>query len=428
MSLKNDPEIHVVGTGLDPFSLPPGSARIVKEAEVLFGGRRILRAFEAHPARKIEIRAPVSKTVDAVQQESAAGRRVVILADGDPGFFGIGKRLVEELGPNRVCVHPNVTVLQAAASRLKTTWEDVRTVSLHGRTDLWPLRRAVAFEDRVGVYTDSVFDPARTARELVAMGVKGFRMHVFEDLELASERVRTFEDPASAAGEGFSSLAFVLLERTQPPPVPRAFGLDDACLEHDRGMITKREVRAVGLSLLGIRRRDTVWDLGAGSGAVSVEASILASEGRVYAVERSEERMARIRHNVEQTGAYVVEPVHGDMPACLKGLPDPDRIFVGGGVGEPGVLETAMARLRPTGRMVVHVVLLGSLEKARSVLEKAGWSYTVTQVQVHRSNSLARDLRLEALNPVYALCADKPEEETGKVAGKDAGNMERSSP
>lgn len=414
MSLENQPAIHVVGTGLNPSTLPPGMTRIVEAAEVLFGGERVLQAFEEHPARKIAIRAPVSETVEAVQRESAAGRQVVILADGDPGYFGIGRRLVRDLGPGRVHVHPNVTVLQVAASRLKTTWEDVRTVSLHGRNDLWPLRRALSLVDRVGVYTDSVFDPARVAHELVGMGVTGYRMHVFEDLELETERVRTFDDPASAMDQLFSPLAFLLLERTQSPSFPRVLGLDDDLFEHDRGMITKREVRAVGLSLLGIQRRDTVWDLGAGSGAVAVEASALAYEGRVYAVERDGERIARIRRNVQHTGAYVVEPVHGDMPACLEGLPDPDRIFAGGGAGEPGVLETAMARLRPGGRIVVHVVLLGSLEKTRRALEIAGWSPTVTQIQVNRSNPLARDLRFEPLNPVFALCAEKPEAKTAE--------------
>lgn len=414
MNPEQHPLIHVVGTGLDPSALPPRIACIVKAAEVLAGGKRLLRTFEEHPARKIVIRAPVSESVEAVERESAAGRHVVILADGDPGFFGIGKRLVQDLGPDRVRVHPNVTALQVAASRLKTAWEEVRTVSLHGRTDLWPLRRALAFEDSVGVYTDPVFDPARTARELTAIGVSGFRMHVFEDLEFESERVRTFENPASAAQQRFSPLTFVLLERIQRPSVPLAFGLDDARLEHDRGMITKREVRAVGLSLLGIQRRDTVWDLGAGSGAVAVEASIHACEGRVYAVERSEERVARIHRNVQQTGAYIVEPVHGDMPACLEGLPDPDRVFVGGGTGDRDVLETAMARLRPGGRIVVHVVLMGSLERARAILEQSGWALTMTQLQVHRSSPLAQDLRFEALNPVFALCADKPQAETPK--------------
>ncbi len=403
--------IHVVGTGLSPAELPPEASRIVAGAEVLFGGTRLLQAVADHPARKIAIRSPVSEAVEAADRENREGRRVVVLADGDPGFFGIGNRLLRDLGAERVRLHPNVTVLQAAASRIGTTWEDIRTVSLHGRADLWPLRRAVARGLRVGVYTDPAFTPARIARDLQACGVEGWRMHVFEDLGRDTERVRCFDDPAEAGEETYASLAFVLLERFRPPELPLAASLEDERILHQGGLITKREVRAVGLGLLGLHPKDTVWDLGSGSGAVALEASALAFEGRVYAVERDEERLACIRENVRRTGACVVEPVQGEMPACLDGLPAPDRVFLGGGIRAKGVLETVTKRLRPGGRLAIHAVLLATLEQALKTLRRAGWAPAVTQVQVSRSRPLAGDLRLEALNPVCVVSAKKPAEE-----------------
>ncbi len=408
MIYKNQNPIHVVGIGLDPTRLPPEAAGIVAEAEVLVGGDRVLSALPNHPAGRIPVRAPVSEAVEAADRENRAGKRVVVLADGDPGFFGIGKLLVQTLGADRVLIHPNTSILQAAAARIKTHWDDISAVSLHGRKDLWPLRRAMARRRRVGVYTDAAFTPARIAQDLKTFGVDGYRMHVFEDMGTEKERIRTFEDLEKAAEEEFSPLTFIILEPNRNPLFPLTSSMDDGSLLHKDGLITKQEVRAVGLGLLGIEPGHVVWDLGAGSGAVAIEASALAFEGMVFAVERVPDRYEIIRSNIRKTGAYAVEPVQGDMPACLQGLPDPDRAFLGGGVRQEGVLETAMNRLLPGGRLLAHVVLLGSLRHAVGVLVKAGWSPAVTQIQISRSRPLAGDLRLTALNPVFAVSAGKP--------------------
>lgn len=402
------PPIHVIGTGLDPARLSPEPARILAEAEVLIGGERLLRALPDHPGQKIPIRAPVNEAVEIADRENRAGKRVVVLADGDPGLFGIGKRFVLGLGVERIRIHPNVSVLQAAAARIKTHWDDVCMVSLHGRSDLWPLRRAVARGRRIGVYTDAAFTPDRIARRLLGWGVDTYCMHVFEALGSPTERVRTFAGLTQAAEEVFSSLSFILLEPVHPPPVPRSQGLEEERLAHKDGLITKREVRGVGLALLGIEPAHVVWDLGSGSGAVAVEASALAWEGKVFAVERDPDRWAHIRKNISRTGAYTVEPILGEMPACLEELPDPDRIFLGGGVQTEGVLEAVIRRLQPGGRLVAHVVLLGSLHNAMDVLESAGWHPAVTQTQISRSRKLSGDLRFEALNPVFVVRADHP--------------------
>ncbi len=408
MILKDQNPIHIVGTGLDPTGLGPSAARIVAEAEVLVGGDRLLRALQDHPAVKIPVRAPISEAVESVDRENRAGKRVVVLADGDPGFFGIGKLLVLALGADSVLIHPNISILQAAAARIKTHWDDITTVSLHGRKDLWPLRRIMARRRRVGVYTDAAFTPAQIARDLKACGVKGYRMYVFEDMGTETERARAFEDLEEALEKEFSLLAFIILEPTRTPVFPLTASMDDDNLLHKDGLITKQEVRAVGLGLLGIEPGHVVWDLGSGSGAVALEASALAFEGKVFAVEREPDRCEIIRSNIRNTGAYTVEPIQGDLPACLEGLPDPDRVFLGGGVRQEGVLETVMNRLPPGGRLLAHVVLLGSLEHTVGVLRRAGWIPAVTQVQIGRSRPLAGDLRLTALNPVFAVSAEKP--------------------
>lgn len=401
-------KIHVVGLGMDWKALSREYLEKVERAEVLIGGTRCLDAFPGHPGIRIPLKGPLANVLARAREEMRAGKRVVILADGDPLFFGIGKKVIETLGCDRVEFHPNVTALQAAAARIGIPWDQVKTVSLHGRKDLWPLLRSLVGGYPVGVFTDRVNHPAAIAKELRRREVHTFRMWVFENLWQEDERIGVYEFDR-LEGLSFSALNFLILERTGSPKTPLRLGLSDDLYEHEKGMITKQEIRAVGLSLLGIEPRHTVWDLGAGCGSVAIEASFLAREGAVYAVERDPSRLQMIRENIRRTGAYLVETVEAEMPAWLASLPDPDRVFIGGGLGQDvEILSEALNRLRPGGGMVLHLVLLGSLSRVKRFLEEKGYSYTVAQVQVSRSRSLAGDERLEALNPVYVLSLTKP--------------------
>ena len=399
--------VHIVGLGVDHTEIAPGIKNRIESAEVLVGGDRLLNRFRDHQGLKISIKSPLEGVIQSVRKEMQSGRKVVVLADGDPLFFGIGKRVIDGLGEEMVTLHPNVTTLQAAAARMKKQWHNTQTVSLHGREDILPLLTALAKNDSVAVYTDPDFHPARLAEDLLGRGIDTFEMHVFEDLGMASERVERFI-LKDAAGAAFSPLNFVILERTRPPEIPLSLGLDDDVYLHQKGLITKKEIRAVGLSALALEAKHTVWDLGAGCGSVAIEASLLAHEGAVLAVERNETRVQLIRDNIRRMGAYGVQAVAGEMPQCLASLPDPDRIFMGGGMGEDNrVLEVAARRLKPGGRLVLHLVLMGSLTRARDYLINLKWPFTVTQVAVSRSRGLAGDQRLAALNPVFIVTADK---------------------
>jgi precorrin-6Y C5,15-methyltransferase (decarboxylating) len=401
-------QVHVVGLGQNPHDLPQVISDCVAKAEVLVGGTRLLEWFEDHPALKLPIKTPLDKIIKRVEQEMLSGKEVVVLAGGDPGFFGIGKRLVKALGKENLRFYPNVCTLQAATARLKIPWENIRTLSLHGRKDLWPIFRALVRDDMVGVFTDENSNPDKLAVMLMDRGIETFRMHVFEDLGQKGEQIRSFE-LKEAQDKSFSPLNFVLLERINHPEIPLHLGMDDDLYIHEKGLITKREIRAAGLSMLEIETIHTVWDLGSGCGSVAIEASLLATEGRIWAVEKNQSRCESIRQNIRRTGAYGVGVVQGEMPGCLDRIEDPDRIFIGGGISRKnGVLEEALKRLKPGGKVVVHLVLMGSLQQAREVLLGLGWPFTITQVQVSRSQGLAGDLRLEALNPVYVVAASKP--------------------
>ena len=394
--------IVVIGVGISPHDLSEEKARIISGADVLVGGERLLARFGQVPGRKIVIRAPLEKVLASMEEAHLQGKRVVVAAEGDPGFFGIGRKVLQAFG-DRVLLYPNVTSLQAAASRMKQTSDSMKAVSLHGRGDIRPLLRALVRGDRVGVFTDKEFGPGRVAEELISRRVTLFRMWVFENMGEEGEKTGCF-NLEEVRARPFSPLNFVVLERTGEPEIRSRLGLEDDLYLHEAGLITKKEVRAVGLATLGISPHHTVWDLGAGCGSVAIEASLLAHEGAVVAVEKEESRVESILENVRRTGAYAVEVVRGQMPDCLRDLPDPDRIFVGGGLGRGNeLLHEALSRLKPGGVMVLHIVLLGTLERVRAHLRSSGWAYDLTQVQVSRSRELAGDERLDSLNPVYVL-------------------------
>ncbi len=388
---------------MDFSDIPPSYRELVEQADVLAGGIRLLQTFEYLQAEQIAVSAPVEKSITRIEEARKLGKQVVVLADGDPLYFGIGQRLLRNLGSDKLRIYPNVTALQTAASRLKLPWSDIHTVSLHGRKDVHPLLAILSEHNLAGVFTDKNNTPATIADVLMHKDRNNFLLHICEDLCTQNERIHSLS-PEVVQDSNFSDLNFVIVERLAPPRVEPGLGLEDANYIHENGMITKKEIRVQGLSELNIQKGETIWDLGAGSGAVAIEASWLSGSGRVYAVEKAPERISRIKQNVTNTCRYCVHPVQGEISACLDDLPDPDRIFIGGGAGrDTSILERSIKRIKPGGRIVLHFVLLGSLAKALEYCREKGLEHQVTHLQISRSSELQGDIRFTPLNPVYIL-------------------------
>lgn len=399
--------IAVVGLGIGRPWLAPEPASTLDQAAVLVGGARQLALFPAHPGRRIPVSGPLAAVCDAIAAAVAAGETVCVLADGDPLFFGIGRTLLARFGREALAFFPNVTAVAAAAARLGRTWQDLPAVSLHGRGDMTPLFAALCRCGAAAVYTDAVNTPAAIAAALLARGGDAFALHVLEEMGLPGERCRTLSLAAAARLE-CSPLNLVVIERTQPAQTALTLGLaDDALARADR-VFTKTAVRAASLAAMALRPGNVVWDVGAGTGAVALEASLLNHGGPVFAVERDPDRHALLAENIRRTGALPVAPVLGEAPDVLETLPDPDRIFVGGGLtGRPDLLPALCGRLRPGGRIVVNCVLLGSLHHALAAFKARGWPVTLTQLHADTAVPLAGDLRLCADNPVGILAASK---------------------
>ena len=446
------PPVFVLGLGLPvrpgPATDPPAAASLaaverhplLQTADVIIAGKAQLAALDAHPAEKIAISADTQSLYDSIKKNREAGKRQVVLCSGDPLLFGLGARLIEVLGAEAVRVVPGVSSLQGAAACLGIAWEGIRVISLHGRSDWLPLAHALLSRSPVFLLTDARSAPAAVAAWMLERGCTAYVLHVLENICLspqgevkASLTARlTLEEASRYQPQPDAAAQRVLLLEPSGASDSWSFGLDDQSLSKENNLLTKLPVRAAGLACLGIAPDHTVWDLGAGSGAVSLEAARLAWRGQVFAVEQKPERLEHIRSNRRLLGAANLEIIAGALPGCLPRyaegqlrpdaseealqLPRPHRVFVGGGLGSNReqaeiLLTKAWNALLPGGRLLAHCVLLGSLELARSILLSLGADLSVICLHASTSSPLAADMRLEALNPVFLVLGKKSQTE-----------------
>jgi precorrin-6Y C5,15-methyltransferase (decarboxylating) len=402
------PEICVLGLGTSPHHLPEAYLDRIREADILVGGKRQLAAFDASGAVKRVIDGDIPGLLGFIR-EHMDRHRIVVLASGDPLFHGIGTSLVRELGQERVRILANVSALQEAFSRIGLPWHDAKLVSLHASAEPDALLPALRRHDKVGILTRAGSSPDRIARRMCDSGLAGFRICVLERLGFPDERIGWYSPHEAATGR-FKDPNVVICLRPEAPEAaaPALFiGMPDAWFAHEKGLITKPEVRAVSLSKLRLSAGQVLWDLGAGSGSVSVEASIFVTEGRIFSVEKNPERIRQIEENRRRFQVVNLTSVAARLPEGLDALPDPDRVFIGGGGRDlPAIIRAAAARLKPGGRMVINAVIMERLGMALSELQALHFEAEVVQVQVNESRPMpGGGHRLKAANPVWVISA-----------------------
>ncbi|UCG20739.1 MAG: precorrin-6y C5,15-methyltransferase (decarboxylating) subunit CbiE [Deltaproteobacteria bacterium] len=400
------PRVTVVGIGLGPEDLGKAHLDAIQKAEILVGGKKQLAMFAGLTESTWTLGANPRATLEEVR-DKAAGKRVVILASGDPLFFGIGKRALEVFGPENLTFLPNLTALQKTFARLKLPWNQARAVSVHGRkaTDFFA---ELAHPGPIAIYTDPENRPDRMAKLLREYGMTNRKVAVVE--EIGSDQERCLEtNLAEAEGMQFAPVnVMVLYPEEEKEPAAR-LGLEDELFAKDKSLITKRESRALILAELQIEPQGVMWDVGAGSGSVGIEAVRLAPGLRVYAVEKDRARLEMIQENVKRLGGFGVKAVLGEAPGALEDLPDPDRVFVGGSGGNlTDILEIVEKRLRPGGRTVVSVVTLETLARAQRIADKAGLAHEWLLLQVGRTVPIQSDKealmsRFQAQTPLFLL-------------------------
>ena len=400
--------LAVVGIGDDgPAGLGAAARARVAAAELLVGGRRHLAMFPEHPAERVTIAGGVDWLTARLDGELER-RRTVVLASGDPCFFGIGPLLAERLGRERVEIHPHVSAMALAFARLGLPWQDATAVSAHGRPLGRAVRRARGARKLV-VLTDEQNTPAAVARALLAAGLHDAPASVLEHLGGPAERAIGGLLSEMAEIECAALNVLVIPEATWDG-VDQVFGRPVDDFEHTASLITKPEVRAISLSKLRLAPASVLWDVGAGSGSVATEAAGLVPHGRVFAVERSAEQVERLRRNVAKLARQaIVQIVEAGAPAALAELPDPDAVFVGGGGSDLiAILEASYERLAAGGRLVANLATVERLTDCLAWARGRGLPVEVTQVAISRGSEIAGATRFQAENPVFVVALERP--------------------
>jgi precorrin-6B C5,15-methyltransferase / cobalt-precorrin-6B C5,C15-methyltransferase len=398
--------LSIVGIGEDGIDGLSAVARgLVSGADIVFGGARHL----ALAARIIRGEArpwpsPFSRGVEEVLE--ARGRKVCVLASGDPFFYGVGSVLANHVSPDETLVVPAASSFSLAAARLGWALPDIALVSLHGRA-LDRIRPHLHQAARVLALTSDSEGPEALARLLAETGFGESRLIVLEALGGAKERIRTTTAARFDLGD-VAELNVVGVEVKAAPgarTIAYTPGLADDLFEHD-GQITKREIRAVTLSSLAPQRGEYLWDIGAGSGSVAIEWMLAHPSARAIAIEARADRANRIRRNAAAFGVPELEVVEGHAPEALAGLATPDAVFVGGGASEPGVLDAAIAALKPGGRLVANAVTLET--EALLIARQATLGGTLTRIAISRADSVGGKTGWRPAMPVTQWVWVKP--------------------
>ncbi|MFE7284663.1 precorrin-6y C5,15-methyltransferase (decarboxylating) subunit CbiE [Streptomyces noursei] len=358
--------LSVVGIGADGWEgLSPAAQRELVAAEVLIGGARQLALLPAECAGEREPwPSPLRPAVPGLLA-AHAGRRVCVLASGDPMFYGIGRTLTEVMAqdaavrrPLRVVPHPSSVAY--ACARLGWAVEDTEVVTLVGRPAA-NLVRALHDGRRVLVLSAGPATPGEVAELLRERGFGPTRMRVCEQLGGARERVveGRAERWDAPAGDPLNVIALDCVRAPDALRLPVVPGLPDDAYEHD-GQLTKRHVRAATLAALAPAPGELLWDIGGGSGSIAVEWLRAHRSCRAVSVERDVARAARIDRNAGALGVPALRVVQGAAPAALTGLPTPDAVFIGGGLTAPGLVDACWEALPPGGRIVANTVTLES--------------------------------------------------------------------
>jgi precorrin-6Y C5,15-methyltransferase (decarboxylating) len=397
--------VTIIGMGMTLEDLTAKHLAIIDTADILVGGKRLLDHFKESRALKKVIGKDIDGIINFVRKEMKK-QKVVVLASGDPMFFGIGRRLVNAIGTENTRVYPNISSVSAAFASIKEPWDDVRVISLHGRKNESRLFKALEEENTIAVFTDPKNNPTWLASRLLENQFLNYEICVLEALGSASEKVNWYT-LAEAARMKFVDPNMVVIKRNpiKTKDKTRLFlGAPDSWYDHHKGLITKSEIRAITLSKLRLATDHILWDLGAGSGSVSMEASLIIKKGQVFAIEKNSQRVEHIKNNKKRFGVSNLKAIQAELPQGLEKLPRPDRIFIGGGGRQLKSIITAAAQyLKPEGLMVINSVLIPNVETARATLEKLNFNTEIIQVQINRSRQMPWAERLEALNPVWII-------------------------
>ena len=384
---------YFIGAGMGaPDSLTGEAAHALAASDAVFATQRLTAVCDR------AVVCPFDQL--AAQAIASDAQTVSVLVSGDVGFFSAAGRLREQLAPHGdvrlVC---GLSSMQYFCAKLGVSYDDACVRSLHGRAG--SILGAVSYHKKTFVLTGGENTAPKVCKTLADAGLGGLTVHLGENLGAADERVET-GTAETLADQSCGNLAVLLIEH--PDAVNASQPVRDGMLTRAKVPMTKEEVRWVSVSRLEVQPHDTVWDVGAGTGAVTLELARKASDGLVYAVERKPEAVALLHENRRRLGGYNVRIIEGAAPDALEALPAPDRVFIGGSGGAMRrILEIAKQK-NPAVRVVVNAIALETLHETQAALSALGFAdVEITQLSAARGRSVGAYTMMTANNPVFIL-------------------------
>lgn len=386
-------------------SLLPEYITWINQSEVLVGGERLLAFFPHYQGEKVVVKGGLKALVEKLEQET---RTTVILASGDPLFYGIGSYLSAKLD---IEVYPYMSSVQLAFSRMGEGWSDAYITSVHGRP-IKGLAQRIDGKKKVALLTDETNSPNAIASYLKQFGMTEYKAFIAENLQGEQEKCGWYTLDEMEAGS-FSPLNVVILKQTAPAHV-WPLGIDDEEFSQrkpEKGLITKKEIRVLTLQAMRLHERSIVWDVGTCTGSMAIEAGKIAREGQVFGVEKNAPDLENCMANQKKFRVDMTA-IHAKAPEGLDTFPNPDSIFIGGTGGEmTDLIALCCERLNEGGTIVLNAATIENLYLAVEAFKKADFNVSVTQAQIARSKPILHMTRFVPLNPIYIIAATRKEEE-----------------
>jgi precorrin-6Y C5,15-methyltransferase (decarboxylating) len=411
--------INVVGIGLDGAAgLSKKRLQIIANATVLGGSARHLSYFPNHGAIRIKL-GDLMETVETIRHYFERQEKVVILVSGDPLFFGLGRFLLTQFSAEDLQFHPHISSVQLAFSSLKISWQDARVVTVHGRDFDELIALLKKGTEKIAVLTDSNHNPASILDLYNSLDIPViYDFWVCENLGNEEEKITHYPEGKNLQNQSISPLNVVILIRKNQSINSSSdleklplLGLPDRLFSSFAdcpGLMTKREVRVMILGELALQPNQVVWDVGAGTGSVSIEIARLCPSSQVYAIEKTAIGISLIETNCQKLQVKNVICIHGKAPEILLDLPLANSIFIGGSAGNlSNILELCQQKLKDGGRIVMALATLENLQESINWFKQSQWDYHLLQAQISRSMPIANLTRFTPLNPVTIITAVK---------------------
>ncbi len=409
--------IKVVGIGLNGReSLTTKIQTIVDQANVLMGSNRHLSYFPDHPGNKVII-SNFFEDIKTLEQIKTDYESIVILVSGDPLFFGLGRLLLEQFDVEELEFYPHVSSIQLGFSRVKIPWHDAKIISGHGRhldELIASLQQGI---EKIAILTDSKNNPQAIANLFLSLKIPiNYDIWVCENLGSTEEKVNCFTPQilANLTQYQFSTLNIVILLRKNSINLSQKelenlpiFGIEDhyfLSFEDRPGLMTKKEVRIIILGELSLQSQHIIWDIGAGTGSLSLEIARLCPNSRIYAVEKTAMGINLINKNCQRFKVNNVTSIQTKAPKKLSILPTPNRIFIGGSGGNLiNILDICQEKLAKDGIIIIALATLENLGISLNWIEKNSWKYQLLNINISRSLSVSHLTRLSPLNPIFLI-------------------------